>query len=201
MKTRINLYLDELKPKREFLTLANVALCWAALTTLLVLVIGVFNHLDKTSKEQMLVLQSQLDQRKAELAKAQKALEIKQDKSPHLSRIEKKKSEIEEKQRLLDFMLTKTEQAKFDYAQVMTDLAANTHSEVWLNEFRFVGEEITLVGAANHGAAIPEWLNGLKNSDYFSAKAFSLLQFEKQEQGVEFQVATKLEHLGGNDER
>ncbi|MFY8352688.1 PilN domain-containing protein [Pseudoalteromonas sp. SSM20] len=197
MKTRINLYLEELKPKREFLTLTNVAICWAALIVVLVIVVGVFGHLNQTSKERVLVLQSQLDQGKNQLTQAQQALERKQDKSPLLRRIEKKKEEIQEKQRLLDFMLTKTAQAKFDYAQVMTDLAGNTHREVWLKEFKFVGDEITLVGAATHGSAIPEWLNGLKDTDYFSAKAFSLLEFEKQKEGVEFQVATKLNGSGG----
>ena len=197
MKTRINLYLEELKPKREFLTLTNVVICWAALIVVLVIVVGIFGHLNQTSKERVLVLQSQLDQGKNQLTQAQQALERKQDKSPLLRRIEKKKEEIQEKQRLLDFMLTKTAQAKFDYAQVMTDLAGNTHREVWLKEFKFVGDEITLVGAATHGSAIPEWLNGLKDTDYFSAKAFSLLEVEKQKEGVEFQVATKLNGSGG----
>lgn len=201
MKTRINLYLDELKPKREFLTLTNVALCWLGLMFVLLVLIGVLNHFAQNTKTHVNHLQTQLELRKAQLLQAQQALELKQDKSPHMRRIEKKKQEIQEKQRLLDFMLAKTEQAKFDYAQVMTDLAANTHGEVWLKEFRFAGKEVTLIGAATHGAAIPEWLNGLKNTDYFSAKAFSLLQFEKQAQGVEFQVATKIENLEGSDER
>ncbi|WP_372767751.1 PilN domain-containing protein [Pseudoalteromonas sp.] len=196
MKTRINLYLEELKPKREFLTLANVVICWGGLIAVLAVTIGIFTNLNQASKEKVKTLQLQVEQYKTELTQAQQALERKQDKSPLIRRIEKKKSELLEKQRLLDFMLTKTAQAKFDYAQVMTDLARNTHREVWLKEFRFIGEEITLVGAATHGSAIPEWLNGLKNTDYFSEKSFSLLQFEKQENGVEFQVATKFVDSG-----
>ena len=58
-------------------------------------------------------------------------------------------------------------------AQVMIDLAKNRHSELWLTQFKFIGDNITLAGQATHGSAIPIWLNGLKNTDYFSAKTFS----------------------------
>ncbi len=196
MKTRINLYLDELKPKREFFTLNNIVMCWGALIIVLVLVSILFARFEHTSKQQLLSLQSKLDRTKAELAQVQRELERKQDKSPVLRRIDKKKHDMLEMQKLLQFMQAKSKQAEFDYAQVMVDLASNTHNEIWLKSFHFVGNDIQLVGEATHGSAIPEWLNGLKRSEYFEAKTFSLLEFDKQETGVEFQIATQYSGQG-----
>lgn len=173
MKTRINLYLEELKPKREFLVLKNVVLSWGALIFVLTCSASVLGYFYYSSKQQVSTLQVQLDKTKYDLTQAQQALERKQDKTPLLRRIDIKKQEVLEKKRLLGVMETKTEQAQFDYAQVMIDLAKNRHSELWLTQFKFIGDNITLAGQATHGSAIPIWLNGLKNTDYFSAKTFS----------------------------
>ena len=198
MKTRINLYLDELKPKKEYLTLNNVAFSWLALIVVLVAVSGFLMFLESSSKQQVAQLQATLDVTKKQLQQTQEALQRKQDKSPLMRRIDKQKQELSQKQRLLFIMEDKSEQAEFDYAEVMTDLAANGHGDVWLTAFHFVGHDITISGAATHGSAIPVWLNGLKDSDYFVDKAFSLLEFNNQEGGVSFQVATKYTEQGAN---
>ena len=51
MKTRINLYLEELKPKREFLVLKNVVLSWGALIFVLTCSASVLGYFYYSSQQ------------------------------------------------------------------------------------------------------------------------------------------------------
>lgn len=191
MKTRVNLYLPELKPKKEFLTLKNTLVCWLVVSTVMLIVSLVFSNSVKQVNTQVNKLQRTVNSAKTTLTATQVQLEKKQDKTPFIKRIEQFQKEIEQKQHLLDLMLDKNQKAQFDYASVMRDLARYSNEQVWLSEFYFSGYDITLSGFANHGSALPVWLSDLEQSTYFNNKAFSLIEFEQQKDVVLFNIATR----------
>ena len=62
MKKRINLYLPELHPKRQYLSLSQIVVAWGCLLGLLLLIGGVVQILLQQSVHQQQVLQQQMNE-------------------------------------------------------------------------------------------------------------------------------------------
>ena len=183
MKTRINLYLEHLKPKTQLLNLSFVMIVW-----LVIGLNGLFFYYDYNAqyKETMTAvsklgvslngLENQRDKLESEVS------ELKQ--SPRLLR---EVTDIQEQlkiKRRLQTSLLKQENFKLNgFSQLMSDLAQHHHSDIWLTEINVYGDVTRFVGVTLQTAAVPEWLANLSSSDFFSGQTFSQTKLYRDTDG------------------
>jgi len=192
MKQRINLYLSELRPVKDPLSLNNIALSWVMVLVVCLGYMGILMYVDKDLNQELTKVKRQLTQQTAQVNELQAALAVKQDKTFLSQQLNRLKKEYQHKKMMLEYISERNDENKISYADVMSDLAQFHHSDVWLTEFRFVNHEVELKGLTQSPSKLPYWFDGLKKSTFFSGKLFSVLEFKNIDENaqVEFRVAT-----------
>lgn len=191
LKSRINLYTSELRPKKEFLTLKNIALSWMACLLLFGIVAFVMLNLANKSSAELAALQAQVKLTKNQITELSAQLQKKQDKSHHIQKLTRLDSELEKKLQLISFIENKKPSSSVAYSKVMNDLARLPSANISLKRFRFAGTQILLQGVANRAQHVPQWMEMLKQSEYFAGKEFSQFTLNATEQTLYFEVSTK----------
>ncbi len=196
MKLRINLLIDELKPKKDPINLNNISLLW-----MIILVIclsygsGVY-YFSQQQNKKLFLAKSALSQQTAQIAAIEQELLKKQNKNVLSQQLNQLNIELTHKNLLLDYMKGRNQDEKVSYAAVMTDLSKYRHKDIWLTEFSFMDHKIELKGSTQKVAQLPHWLDGLKQSSFFSGQKFSVFSFDeeqsKTQQIVKFHVASVL---------
>jgi Tfp pilus assembly protein PilN len=192
MKQRINLYLSDLRPVKDPLSLNNIALSWAIVLVICIGYMGILMYVNKDLTQELTKVKRNLTQQTAQVNELQAALAVKQDKTFLSQQLNKFKKEYQHKEMMLKYISDKNNEDKISYADVMSDLAQFHHSDVWLTEFQFLNNEIVLKGLTQSPSKLPYWFDGLKQSAFFSGKSFSVLEFTHvdEQSKVEFRVAT-----------
>lgn len=192
MKQRINLYLSELRPVKDPLSLNNIALSWAIVLVLCIGYMSILMYVNKDLTHELTQVKRKLTQQTAQVNELQAALAVKQDKTFLSQQLNKLKKEYQHKGMMLKYISGKNNEDKISYADVMSDLAQFHHSDVWLTQFEFMNHEIELKGLTQSPSKLPYWFDGLKQSVFFSGKSFSVLEFTHvdEQSKVEFRVAT-----------
>ncbi len=191
MKTRIDFYLDELKPKVDPLSLNNMALAWVTTLVLACLVIAVQSWTQQSYQTRLVTLTEKQASLKRTVDELTAQLQKKQDINILNQEIATLEAELARKERIAAFAEQFQQAQTVDYFLVMKDLSEHHNPNVWLSEFEFVGQQAKLLGHTLSPEAIPQWLTGLKQAEYFSGKSFSVFEFEKSQDVVDFTVATK----------
>ena len=195
MKQRINLYLSELRPVKDPLSLNNIALSWVIVLVVCIGYMSILMYVNNDLTKELTKVKSKLAQQTAQVNELQAALAVKQDKTFLSQQLNKLKKEYQHKEMMLKYISEKNNENNISYADVMSDLAQFHHSDVWLTQFQFINHEIELKGLTQSPSKLPYWFDGLKQSPFFSGKSFSVLEFthvDEQSQ-VKFRVATKNE--------
>ena len=192
MKQRINLYLEELRPVKDPLSLNNIALSWIMVLVVCVCYMGILMYTNKVLNQELVKVKRQLNQHTEQVNELQAALAVKQDKIFLSQQLNILKQEYQHKKAMLSYISQKNDADKVSYADVMSDLAQFHHSDVWLTQFQFINNEIELNGLTKSPSILPFWFDGLKQSGFFSGKSFSVLEFSNfdEQSQVEFRVAT-----------
>ena len=88
------------------------------------------------------------------------------------------------------------------YSQVMHDLGKYHDERLWLTKMRFDDQGVFLKGFAVDALAVPEWLNKLQQSDFFSGKSFALMNLKDSEQEmIAFEINTVAKESMDEDEK
>lgn len=194
MKTRIDLYLPELKPRYELVTVG------LALTLLLLsgLVVGGATLWAKNASEDVLVEAKQIDatyQGKKKLGDALKAQRDARSKDPTLV------ANIDELQRMLSGRrailseLKKQEQLKSQgFSDLMRGLALSQQDDLWLTRVRVEEQQLLLVGGASGSASLPRWVSKLQEAPFFMGKQFEAARlYRDQDDLLVFEIGTLID--------
>lgn len=173
MKNRVNLYHPRFHPKLRLLSLSIMLMLWAlafiiCLTTYFYLSYqqqraqADFDKAEQNKQQQVLLLnelQFALDNIKLD-AKLLKQVEVNQQTLRH------KKSVLSE--------LSGQEKLKSNgFSQLMTDLATNHQTGLWLTHINIDGVNVMVEGAANESSIIPKWVNSLGQTAFFKGQEFA----------------------------
>lgn len=193
MKISINLYDDELRPKKHLLTLNNIAI--AASVGVAVMLIWFGSLWFKTSE--LANKQEQLDQEKhfaeQELSNLQKALVKHNDSGSLNQQKEKLERQIQAKKVLLKLVSSRSSEEAVDYYQVMKDLTEHHDHDVWLSHFKFNQNDVLFDGFATQSKSVTQWLTYLQATDSFKGREFTLLDIQAVEtEYLQFQTATSI---------
>jgi Tfp pilus assembly protein PilN len=192
MKSRINLYLPELHPKLEVLTLSFVIAIWA----ILLIVFGAvyyFNHSHGQSVEQELsAIQTQKNQLEDQLVILNETLAGRTKDPVLLATIESKQLEVSLKQRVIDELSGQEQFKSHGFAGLMTGLAEHHLDGLWLTRIHLDENQVMLEGAATDSSLIPKWMTSLSLTPRLKGQEFSTTKlYRDPNQQLMFTLDTK----------
>lgn len=204
IKSRINLYLPSMRPVKEKLSLSTMVLSWLATLALMA-------GAGYTVNSQYEVVQVELEQAQIEFDVSKAELDILEARhadykpSPRLmTRLKRLEQELNGKRFLSQHLRGRTTPDEQAYSQVMLDLARLHSDNLWVTNMNFEQDKVHIRGFALDALAVPNWLNGLQKSQYFSGKSFALMNLsnETNENGlIEFEISTVTESLMNTQEQ
>jgi len=193
---QVNLYIEELRPKREWLTLNN--LCFAALA-LLVLLSGVSVWLSAGQSNLQADLaqkQTQLDglhQTVSELAA--RAEQQKQDESLVRAN-ERLKAKVEARENMLGLLGSVSLSGTEGFSNYLIGLARHKQKDVWLSQISIsgAGKSMLMAGTTKDASRIPEYLGALTQESSFLGRSFEVFDVSTQEKDdalMDFRLESK----------
>ncbi len=185
MKTRINLYLPQLRPVKEILSLKQSVSYMITSVLLVFISIGALNYLDDMSTQARVGLQSELSIEEQILADKAKELAAVTTTTPLLKDIEQVKVKIAEKKKVLSVL--KTEFAdNIGFSVLFEGLTQLAMNNVWLTRIESKAGKLSFGGSALKSKNIPKWVKTLESSAAFSGHSFSNLDITREDSVVHF---------------
>lgn len=193
MKISINLYDDELRPKKYLLTLNNIAIVAGIGLAVMLAWYGSLYFSGSQLADKLEMVTQEADYAQQELVNLQQALVKHNDSATLNNQKDKLERRIQAKKLLLKMIANRSDEGAVDYYQVMKELTEHHDHDVWLEHFRFNQDDVLFNGYATHSKAVTQWLTYLQATDSFKGREFSLLDIHaEQEENLRFQTATSL---------
>ena len=198
MKRIANLYLDELQPSREWLTLTRFLKTSAVLLVVFLLMWVVINYINAQQQReseqvraQLAAAQAQLQQRQAQLDNALNDPEL----NDALREVEQT---LALRNKLLEQMYSHTQQNQQSYSQLLADLAAADQNSVWLQRILVVDNALSIEGRTLKPQGLPDWLASFSRYPSLQGRPFGVFELvEDEQQGLRF-VVGHLNNAGSN---
>ncbi|MFT2092279.1 PilN domain-containing protein [Paraglaciecola sp. 2405UD69-4] len=184
MKTTVNLYQPELRPKLRLLSLQFMLLSWFSAILLCVLV---YSFLLNTHNQSSAVLADlvQKQQRNDSLLR-----ELRNDLSnltvnPNLlENINRQQKNINFKKRILLEVQGHEKLMSHAFSDLMLDLAANHKHQLWLTRIHVDDNHVIIEGSSESSKTIPQWLGSLSNSNFFKGQEFAETRLYRGTDGI-----------------
>lgn len=184
MKRIANLYVAELQPNRDPLTLKLVSLVVGALLVIVIAAAGVgkwylANQQATTAKltQQNRALQNQVNQQQELLKQALNDKQL-------LAEIENLELRLAQRQRLLQHMRSVTQTGQPSFANVLTDLARVDNDNIWLQRILLAHQDMTLQGHTTAASALPRWLASFSNYPTLRNRNFGVFELRDEQNGA-----------------
>lgn len=193
-QTAINLYPDSLKPKKEYVTLKNIAICWSIVAGLLVTIIAYLyvqhSYLDNDLKH-YIEKQQQSEQKLSDL---NKRLANHKPSAAKIAAVERLKEDIQAKRASLKAVAKFDESQQLGYSGVMKALATLGRQDISLNHIFIDANSMNLQGFARAPQAIPNWVSQFKSEVNLVGRTFEKLRIGRNDQDiVTFELNTQRE--------
>ena len=184
MKTRVNLYTQAFRPKKERFTLAQ-GLVIIVSATLLMLTLTVLSENDITAsatkvnnvKQQVATLESEVDVLSDKVARHVQNPALEQQ-------LALLKTRLKYRDELLVQLSQLAEVQSSGFAILMSDLALQRDKDIRLNQIRLAGSSMTLQGIARNHDAIPRWIGKFSAGKSLQGREFSQLNISRNEDDV-----------------
>jgi Tfp pilus assembly protein PilN len=183
-KIRVNLYLPSMRPVKEKLPLSLVLNCWLFLS-ILVGAVGWLQHntYEELAKE-LVESTDELNRSKEELTTLETRHADFKPSTQLLTKLDRLSQELNGKRFLSQHLTGKAVPNKQNYAQVMLDMGRLHDDKLWITSMRFEEQEVSIKGYALDALAVPSWLNGLQESEFFAGKSFAMMNLTNKKQDV-----------------
>lgn len=195
MKQFANLYLNELRPNRERLTLNFVASAVAAVLVLLVIATLATSWVVNGKKAEVTALQAELAQLQKQIKEQQDVLNTALNDPQLLGEIAGVEQKVAQQQRLLQQMLQTTAGSQASFAGVMHDIAAVDVDDLWLSSITINDGQLSLRGSSLNPTVLPLWLNSFSSQPNLSGRQFGVFELRvgSEQEVLQFAVGS----LGG----
>ena len=192
MKKRINLYLPELHPERQYLTLSQIALAWGCVLALLLLTGGVVQILLQQSVHQQQALQQQMNELDVQTKTLNAQLQQRHPDAALERELQLRRQEVLSKQQLQTHLTQIGALQNQGFSAWLYDLAQARSPGIALQSFAIENDQLRLQGEAASNDAVPAWLSHFGEHPKLRNRTFSTLQVQRQKSGVlQFQLASK----------
>lgn len=181
---QINLYTAEFRPRRQYLSLPNVAA--AAGVALLLGVLIFAGQLWHGAH-----LRTELAATQAEVATARSELDIAKVKlaayvpSPELvAQLKQRNEEVAAKDELLIALKNTPQLTRKGYSPVLASLTRHPLEGLWLTHVDIVGDVVNLSGLTRKAELVPDYVDTLVNDADFGAQSYDVLAMQATDDGL-----------------
>ena len=182
MKSQVNLYTAELRPVKQTLPLSLVLFGWGGL---LLVMLSAYAVLSVLHNQQTAVNDRLTEQQNSQLTlvgSLTTELSAQIEDPQFVKKQQELQTELDLKQRLLRIYSNREDEKNQGFSGLLEGLAETSTSRLWLTRISLVGTKLSLEGVASGAAAIPAWVDGLKQSEYLAGRDFAALQISRDEQ-------------------
>ncbi|MDF4887216.1 MSHA biogenesis protein MshI, partial [Vibrio parahaemolyticus] len=151
---RVNLYPDYLKPKKELLTLKNIALSWGVAAAAILFSYGYVTWQSSGLEDEIAIVKSKGDIMKSELERYQVKLRKHQPDNNKLAAKARLEREVKAKRDSLKAVGKYDDSQRTGYSGVMQSLAKLGNQEISLSEIRINTYTLDLKGLAKKPSSV-----------------------------------------------
>lgn len=202
LKSKVNLYLPSMRPIKEKLPLSMMVTIWAITFSVFGAIGGYLHYSYVDIAAALKQSTTELDVSKTELATLQtRHADFKP--SPQLmTKLDRLTQELNGKRFLSQHLKGDSGPQSQNYSEVMRDLGRFHDDRLWLTKMRFDDQGVFLKGFAVDALAVPEWLNQLQQSEFFSGKSFALMNLKDDNRSmIAFEINTVAGETMDQDEK
>ena len=194
MKTRVNFYFDEFRPKTYLINLHFTALLWG-LAVASVFVGAFISHNREAAIENRLeMVERAIDDKRKAISMLTDARDGLQQDPSLVAAIERLQQEQVAKGDIVEELGNREASKSSGYSDLMLDLARVHQPGIWLTLIRLDEANVRIEGGASNSAALPQWLNKLTASSYFNGTEFAEARmFRDQEEQLHFVLSSEYE--------
>lgn len=192
MKRIANLYLPELEPNRDWLTLNRATGSVATVLIAVVFTTIFLNWFGSRADARLEDLRSQLQNREQSLQGKQAQLQAALNDTGLQTQIEQTRAQVVRQQRLLSQMQQMVMTADVSFSQLLTDLARVDKPAIWLQRIQMEAGDLTLQGHTLSAETLPQWLASFGQYKALQARQFSVFELTEgsKPQGLSFTVGS-----------
>ena len=192
MKKRINLYLPELHPKRQYLSLSQIALAWGCVLGLLLLTGCIVQILRQQSVHQLQALQQQMNELDVQTKTLNAQLQQRHPDAALERELQLRRQEVLSKQQLQTHLTQIGALQNQGFSAWLYDLAQARSPGIALQSFEIENDQLRLQGEAASNDAVPAWLSHFGEHPRLRDRTFSTLQVQRQKSGaLQFRLESK----------
>lgn len=192
MKKRINLYLPELHPKRQYLSLSQIVLAWGCVLGLLLLAGGVVQILRQQSVHQQQALQQQMNELDVQTKTLNAQLQQRHPDAALARELQLRREEVLSKQQLQTHLTQIGTIQNQGFSAWLYDLAQAHMPGIALQSFTIENDQLRLQGEAASNDVVPAWLSHFGEHPKLRNRTFSALQVQRQKSGaLQFHLESK----------
>lgn len=183
MKLRVNLYTDEFRPQRQWLTLPQMLAGWLGLLLLLLAWWG----LSQWQLSQQQQANRQVQQRLLHLKQQSDALDAqikaRQQDAGLTAELAKRRALLTGKQQLMTQLNGRARLKSQGMAGLLADLARVGGPDIAVQHIRLDQGRLSLAGESRSSEAVPAWLDRFKQTQSLAGQGFADLQMQRDEAG------------------
>ncbi len=189
---RVNLYPDFLKPKKNLLTLKNVAISWGVAAALIFVSYGYVTWQSQGVEDEIAIVKSKGDIMKSELQHQQAKLRKHQPDTNKIAVKARLEREVKAKRDSLKAVGKYDDSQRTGYSGVMQALAKLGSNNISLSAIRIDASTLDLQGLARSPSAVPNWVSQFKNEISLVGRTFDDVKIGRNEDNiVTFELKTR----------
>ncbi|MBW0149328.1 PilN domain-containing protein [Marinobacter arenosus] len=195
MNQQVNLYVQELRPRKESVQAGTFLGLVAVLVIVLVVTGAVVGHQNSRLAEQVNDIERQNLGLEQDITRLSAVVSARQPAPEVVKTLEQVSETLLRRQRLLEQVegLVLNDGGRF--SPQMAALARQIPDNVWLTGIQLDGlqSRVTIEGRARSSALVPAYLENLSNEPAFAGKTFGAFRLSRPEDGrwIDFHVATE----------
>lgn len=194
MIQQVNLYTDELRPRREPLQARTAGALLIALLAFLVLVSGFARWEYGDALEEQRAMQRQVELLQDELTGLEQTVAARQEDPDLVAAMRTLDHEVKQRRQVLSQVETLVIADGRHFSAYLEALARQTLDGLWLNTIDLgrSASDIRLTGTARAGERVPQYLQRLSAEPAFNGSEFHSFALDRADEGrlINFSVAT-----------
>lgn len=197
---QVNLYTDELRPRREKLQARMVLSVLVLALVVIGVAAGIVRYQESRWQAETRALQQQNEQLQSSVEQLTSDVESRQPDPEVEAALERVTATLARRQRLLDRVENLIATETTGFSSPLSALARQVPQGLWLTHIRLDASKgaVGLAGKAQSGRLVPVYLEKLGDEPAFIGKTFGSFRLDREEDGrwIEFRVATDAD-VGG----
>lgn len=181
---QINLYTAEFRPRRQYLSLPNVALAAGAMLLVGALVYAAQSWHGGRLRSELAASQAEVATARSELEVAQVKLAAHVPSTELAAQLKKRSEEVAAKDELLAALKNTPQLTRKGYSPVLASLTRHPLDGLWLTRVDIVGDEVNLSGLTRKAELVPDYVDTLVKDADFGAQSYEVLAMQATDDGL-----------------